>query len=673
MTKSIADEIAALRRELERHNRLYYVEAAPEISDREFDRLMQRLRELETQYPEYDSEDSPTRKVGGEPIAGFQTVKHRVPMLSIENIFEEQQIIDWDVGLQKVLNTDSPDYTLEYKIDGVAIGLIYENGQLVRGVTRGNGQTGDDITSNVRVIAGVPLRLDCDSPPARLEIRGEAMIHGEDFAAFQEAQIERGEEPLRNPRNAAAGALKLLDPKQARQRRLRFLTHGVGYTQGIQGETWLSLLHVIRRLGVPVTPHVTLARGIRQLLRGITEMIDGVPELPFEVDGIVIKLNALQEREALGATSKSPRWVRAYKWERYEAETTVRNIVVQVGKTGVLTPVAELEPVEIDGTIVSRASLHNRDELNRLEVRIGDSILVEKAGKIIPHVLRVNTAARTGREVSFAFPQSCPECGTETCQEEGSVYIRCPNPQCPAQLRETIVFFASRSAMDIDGLGEKLVEQLLSAGLIAGLPSLYRLDQHRDRLVNLERIGEKLADRLLAGIAASRNQPLWRLLTGMNIRHVGQNNAKVLEAAFGTMDAIAAQSVKQLATVDEVGPVIAESVHSFFASECGRRLVSEFHELKLNLGTPLTQPAEAAGGVFSGKTLVVTGALDGLSRDEARQLIREHGGRTAGSVSKNTDFVVAGAKTGSKLTKAQELGIQVLTEGEFMALLQDHS
>lgn len=667
MTPSVKQEIDRLRRDLERHNRLYYVEAAPEITDREFDQLMSRLQELEEQYPQYDSAESPSHKVGGMPIDGFPSVDHRVPMLSIENLFEEDELTAWDRSLREALEDDAPDYSVEYKIDGVAMGLVYEHGRLVRGVTRGNGMTGDDVTSNARIIAGVPLRLDVDKPPAVLEVRGEVVIHEEDFSALQAAQVTAGEEPFRNPRNTAAGALKLLDPRSARRRGLRFVAHGVGYCEGIQWNSYLEFLQSIRQMGVPVTPKVTQATGLQQMLSAIAELKDGVPELPFEVDGIVIKLNQFPLREQLGATSKSPRWARAYKWVRYEAETTVQQISVQVGKTGTLTPVAELEPVEIDGTTVSRASLHNRDQLDRLGVMIGDRVLVEKAGKIIPHVLRVNAAVRSGQERPFVFPDRCPECGTETVQEEAGVYIRCPNPQCPAQLRETLIFFASRAAMDIDGLGEKLIGQLLDAGLIDGIPSLYRLSSKRDELLSIERMGEKSADRLLQGIEASKSQPLWRLLTGLNIRHVGQRNAQVLESAFGTVSAITAQHVETLAEVDEIGPVIAESVHAFFSSDYGRQLITELVALGLNPGTPVApRPAAESSQLLSGRTVVITGTLSKMSREEAKQLVRDHGGRASGSVSKKTDFVVAGEKAGSKLAKAEELGIEVLTEQEFL-------
>ncbi len=670
MTASVKAEIETLRRELERHNRLYYVEAAPEIPDGEFDLLLRRLRKLEAEYPQCDSDDSPSRKVGGAAIEGFESVDHRVPMLSIENLFDEQDVINWDRNLRDLLEEESPDYSVEYKIDGVALGLIYEHGRLVRGVTRGNGMTGDDITSNARIVEGVPLRLNIKDPPPVLEVRGEVMIHGNVFAAFQAGQIERGEEPLRNPRNAAAGALKLLDPAVARQRRLQFVAHGVGYCEGIHWASYLEFLQSVRQMGLPVTPGVIQANGCEQLLHAVARLIEGVPELPFEVDGIVIKLNRLSQRDELGATSKFPRWVKAYKWERYEAETSVTNILIQVGRTGTLTPVADLEPVEIDGTIVSRACLHNRDELDRLGVMIGDRVLVEKAGRIIPHVLRINAAVRSGNERPFAFPDRCPECSTAVQQEKGGVYIRCPNPQCPAQLRETLVFFASRSAMDVDGLGEKLVEQLLGAKLIDGIPSLYRLDVRQEELLGLERMGQKSVDRLLMGLNGSRSRPLWRLLTGLNIRHVGQNNAQILESAFGTIDAITDQTADSLAAVDEIGPIIAESVHAFFASEYGRKLVAELRELGLNLGSaPSNSAADASKQLLGGKTVVITGTLSQMSRGEAKQLVQDHGGKASGSVSRKTDIVVAGEKAGSKLLKAQKLGIEVLTEQELLSRL----
>ena len=671
MTAAIKKKIDRLRSELERHNRLYYVDAAPEIPDRDYDRMMAELQDLETEHPEYDSPTSPSHKVGGEPIAGFEQFEHRVPMLSIDNAFEEQELVDWDAGLQNSFEREKLEYSVEYKIDGVAMALIYEHGELVRAVTRGNGAVGDDITSNARIVGGVPLKLDTPKPPAVLEVRGEVIILNETFSRFQAAQVAAGEEPFKNPRNAAAGALKLLDPREARKRSIRFLAHGVGHVEGIAWKTYLEFLDSIRKMGLPITPNVGKAFGYKQLMEVVSEMMEGVASLPFEVDGIVIKLNNINERDNLGTTSKSPRWVRAYKWERYEAETKVNNIAIQVGKTGTLTPVAELDPVEIDNTTVSRASLHNRNELERLGVMIGDTVLVEKAGKIIPHVLRVNEAVRDGSEKPFSFPKKCPECSTAVQQDEGGVYVRCPNPSCPAQLLQTLIFFASRPAMDIDGLGEKLVAQLLEAKLIDGIPSLYRLADRRKELDQLERLGDKSIDRLLAGIEATKKQPLWRLLTGMNIRHVGQNNGQVLERAFGTASEIAQQTAEALESVDEIGPTIALAVHQFFSSGTGKAMLSDLESVGLNLGKPIDRSAAPSPEdmKLNGKTVVVTGTLTQLSREDAKQLIRDHGGKASGSVSKKTDLLVAGEQAGSKLDKANELGVKVLTEAEFIAFL----
>lgn len=668
MTKQILKKIEGLRAELERHNRLYYVDALPEIPDRDYDRLMADLQQLEEANPEYDSPTSPTHKVGGAPIAGFDQVTHRVPMLSIENAFTEEEVKDWDASLCKSFDREQLVYSVEYKIDGVAMAIVYEDGKLVQATTRGNGAVGDDITSNARIVGGVPLRLEFKKPPKVIEVRGEVIIHNETFARYQAAQVAEGIEPYKNPRNAAAGALKLLNPREARKRGLRFVSHGVGYVDGIEWPDYMEFLTSIRTMGLPVTPGVSTATGFQQLMDVVNRMSENVGELPFEVDGIVVKLNSFADRSHLGSTSKSPRWVRAYKWERYEAETKVRSISIQVGKTGTLTPVAELEPVEIDNTTVSRASLHNKDELDRLQIMIGDSVMVEKAGKIIPHVLRVNIAARTGDEEPFPFPTECPECRSEVIQDDGGVYIRCPNPECPAQLRETLVFFASRPAMDIDGLGEKLVGQLLESQLIDGIPSLYRLHQRRDELEQLERLGQKSIDRLLNGIESSRQQPLWRLLTGLNIRHVGQSNAQVLESAFGTMEEIAAQTEEALAAIDDIGPVIAASVSQYFQSAYGQHTLQELKLFALNLGTPIDPSLQKSSDEqkLTGKAVVVTGTLSTLSREAAKQLIRDHGGKASSSISKKTDLLVAGEKAGSKLTKAEELGVKVMTEQEFL-------
>jgi len=672
MSDDVKQQIEKLRAELNRHNYLYYVEAHPEISDREFDRKLKELEALEQAHPEYDSPDSPSRKVGGEPIEGFVTVEHRQPMLSIDNVYEIGALNEFDARIKKLLDIDEEiAYVAEYKIDGVAISLTYENGLLVQGLTRGDGRQGDDITHNARVLRGVPLRLQGKNIPPVVEVRGEAYISNPDFAHMKAEQQQAGTQVFVNPRNTAAGALKLLDPKISAQRKLRFFAHGAGYAEGVDFPTQMEFLQAIRQWGIPTTPGVTLCRSIEAAIKQCDIFIENLHSLEFEVDGIVLKVNDRRLQEQMGRTSKSPRWILAYKWEKYEAVTRIEEIDIQVGKTGALTPVAHLKPVEIDYTTVSRASLHNRDELERLGVRIGDWVVVEKAGKIIPHVVRVEEDRRDGSEKVFHFPKKCPVCKTPAVQDEGGVYIRCPNPDCPAQLRETLRFFASRSAMDIEGLGIKLIEQLLAAGLLGSLADIYRLADKRDELLSLERMGKKSVDNLLAAIEGSKQQPLWRLLTGLNIRHVGSSNAQVLTRRFGTLDKIMEQSEEQLAEVDEIGQVIAASVHQFFHSHFGQGIVEELRGFGLNFGEPVKASAAGeADGKLAGKTIVVTGTLVNFSRDEIKELIRNHGGKASGSVSKKTDYVVAGEKAGSKLDKAEELGVPVLTEEEFREMLE---
>jgi DNA ligase (NAD+) len=672
MSRDVRDEIERLRAEVNRHNFLYYQQAAPEISDLEFDRLLKRLQELESQHPEYDSPDSPTHKVGGAPVTGFKTVVHRLPMLSIDNVYDAGELREFDARIRRLLPSGEPlEYAIEYKIDGVALALIYEHGRLVQGVTRGDGRQGDDITHNARTLRGVPLKLLTPKPPAYFEIRGEAYIGNADFAHIRAAQVAQGEQPFANPRNAAAGSLKLLDPKLCAARRLRFFAHSVGALEGIEFCTHLEFLQTVEKMGMPVTPRVGVVPTIDKALEYCDELMEGMHDLDFEVDGMVLKVNDCAQRERLGRTSKSPRWAIAYKLEKYEGVSRIEEIKVQVGKTGILTPVAHMLPVSIAGTTVSRASLHNRDELQRLGVRIGDWVVVEKAGKIIPHVVRVEEHRRDGTERPFHFPTHCPECHTAVVQDDGGVYLRCPNPHCPAQLRESVRYFASRAAMDIEGLGIKLIEQLIGAGLVRSFADIYRLPQRREDLLALDRMGEKSVDNLLEGIEQSKSRPLWRLLTGLNIRHVGTRVAQVLADQFGSLDEIARQTEEDLAEVNEIGPIIAHSVNSFFHSPFGRQIVEELRGQGLNFGTPVVKAEGGPGkqGVLAGQTIVVTGTLSRLTREEAQELIHAHGGKPAGSVSKNTDFVVAGERAGSKLEKARLLGVRVLTEDEFLELL----
>ncbi|HID23006.1 MAG TPA: NAD-dependent DNA ligase LigA [Planctomycetaceae bacterium] len=670
MTEAVRKEIERLRAEIERHNRLYYVEARPEISDLQYDRLVKRLAELERQYPQYDSPDSPTHKVGGEPIEGFESVRHRVPMLSIDNVYDEGALSEFDARVRKLLGGRTHvEYAIEYKVDGVALALWYEKGRLVRGVTRGDGRVGDDITHNARALRGVPLRLAGDAVPAVLEIRGEAYMANSDFARLKADQERNGEQPFANPRNATAGTLKLLDSRLCAARKLRFLGHSMGYSEGADYKTHMEYLEALRTMGVPTTPNVRLAESMAAAVQIAHEMMDSLHTLDFEVDGLVFKVNRLDLRERLGHTSKSPRWLIAYKWERYEAVTRVNDIVVQVGKSGTLTPVAVLEPVEIAGTTVSRATLHNRDEVRRLGIRIGDWVVVEKAGKIIPHIVRVEEHRRDGSERRFRFPRKCPECKTPVVQDEGGVYVRCPNPNCPAQFRETLRFFASRAAMDIEGLGIKVIEQLIDAGLLKELPDIYRLKEHREELIALERMGEKSVDNLLAAIEASKKRPLWRLLNGLSIRHVGARTAQILAERFGTMENLGRQSEQALADVEEIGPIIAHSIYSFLHSEYGRRIIAQLAKLGVNMGEAVAPEVPAGERKLEGKTVVVTGTLSRLTRDEVKELIHRHGGKPASSVSRKTDFVLVGEKPGSKLAKAQQLGVRVLSEDEFFELV----
>lgn len=667
---SIRKEIKELRTNIERHNRLYYIQAKPEISDRDFDQLMKRLEKLEVEHPEYDSPDSPTKKVGGAPIEGFQTIEHRLPMLSIDNIFEQEGLNDFETRICKLLDEEQIELTTEYKIDGVAVSLIYEQGQLTHGVTRGDGQQGDDITHNARTIGGVPLRLNTKHPPDLLEIRGEAFIPNSDFQVLNVEMQQQGKEPFANPRNTTAGGLKLLDPKLCAMRKIRFFAHGIGAVEGVDYQSHINYLAALQKMGVPVTPNVETFPNLESTLEHVQIMMDELHTLDFEVDGIVLKVNQFEQRELLGNTSKSPRWVVAYKWERYEAVTKVDSINFQVGKTGTVTPVANLEPVQIAGTTVSRASLHNRDEMERLEIQIGDWVVVEKAGKIIPHVVRVEEHLRDGTQQELEFPQHCPECKATLVKDEGGVYIRCPNPNCPASLRETLRYFASRQAMDIEGMGIKMVEQLLDQEIIKGLADVYRLRGHYDQLISLERQGEKSIENLLEGIERSKQQPVWRLLTGLNIRHVGTSNARILEKQFGTISEISKQNVEDLAAVDEIGPVIAESVYNFFHSEFGVELIQELQILGLNMGSPV-EKTSTAEGLLDGKTVVVTGSLSQFTRDEAKELIQKHGGKASGSVSSKTSYLLAGEKAGSKLNKAQELNVPVLSETEFLEMLNE--
>ncbi len=666
MSTDAKAEIARLREQIRHHDYKYYVEAAPEISDREYDRLMDRLKQLEAKHPELVSPDSPTQRIGDQPVSELPQVAHRVPMLSIDNTYSISELREFGARVAKRMPGEEIEWVVELKVDGIAVSVIYENGLLVRGLTRGNGRIGDDITHNLRTIGDVPLKLLDDDIPPLVEARGEVYMTNSDLVKLNQEQAARGEPPFANTRNVTAGSIRLLDPRICARRHLRFFCHSAGASEGLKANNHMDFLAELRGYGLPSTPMVESFPSFNTAVEHCESLVERLHELDFEIDGLVLKVNSFEQRERLGSTSKSPRWVIAYKFEKYEAATRLNDIRVQIGKTGAITPVADLEPVELAGTTVSRASLHNADEIERKDVRVGDMVIVEKAGKIIPHIVRVEKHLRKEELKQFHFPKKCPECHSELIKDEGGVYIRCPNPKCPAQVKERLRYYAGRNAMDIEGLGDKLVDQLVNDGLVQGFADLYELTV--EQLTGLERMGRKSSENLVAGIAASKDRGLARLLNALAIRHVGARLSSVLAEHFGSMDKLAEASEEELSEINEVGPVIAKSVYQYLHDAHGRSTIAELKRVGVNMEAPVSAK-QAAHGPLAGKTLVVTGTLATYGRDEIEELITQLGGRAASSVSKNTDYVVAGAKAGSKLDKAQALGVQVLSEAEFDKLI----
>lgn len=655
------EQILALREQLRYHDQKYYVEAAPEISDVEYDKLLDRLKEFESKHPHLITPDSPTQRVGDQPVEHLVQVAHTVPMLSIDNTYNVDELRAFLQRAQKNLGIEPVEWVMELKIDGVAAAVVYERGLLVRGVTRGNGEIGDDITHNIRTIHDIPLKLLGDPPPI-LEVRGEVYMTNSDLVRINLQRAEEGLPAFANTRNVTAGTVRLQDPKLCKQRKPRFFCHGVGYCEGMRSQTHIDFLAELKSYGLPPTPNVRLFRSADEVVAAIEELESALHELDFEVDGLVFKLNRFDLRDELGRTSKSPRWVVAYKFEKYEAITRLNEIRVQVGKTGAATPVAELEPVQLAGTTVSRASLHNADEIQRKDIRVGDWVIVEKAGKIIPHVVRVEKHRREGDLPSFVFPLECPECGEKLIKDQNAVAIRCANRACPAQLRQKLRFYASRNAMDIEGLGEKIVDLLVDGGLVSSYDDLYRLT--KEQLLTLDKFGDRKAEKLLDGIAGSKERGLSRVLLGISIRHVGNRVSSILAKKYGTMEALRAATVEELATTADIGQVIAESVHDYLHGEYGEQVIAGLKSVGVKLSEEVTE-STAESRVFDGKTIVVTGSLARYKRDEIERLIVNFGGRAASSVSNSTDFVVAGEKAGSKLEKARELGIPVLSEDDF--------
>jgi DNA ligase (NAD+) len=661
-----AQRIAELREKIRHHDRLYYVESAPVISDLEYDKLYRELQELERDHPELITPDSPTQRVGDRPVEGLTQVPHRLPMLSIENSYDVEELRAFAQRTEKALDGQAVQWVVELKIDGVACSIIYENGLLVRAVTRGNGQVGDDITHNVRTIADVPLHLTGNHLPAVLEVRGEVYMTNSDLVKLNEQQEANGGQLYANTRNVAAGTVRLLDPRLCAQRRLRAFVHGIGYCEGLPATTHMEFLEQVASYGLPATPEVRCFSTIDEAIAYCEGWIARLHEIDFEVDGFVLKVNSFEQRQLLGIRSKSPRWVVAYKFEKFEAATKVNEIQVSVGKTGAVTPVALLEPVQLAGTVVSRASLHNAEEIERKDIRVGDWVIVEKAGKVIPHVVRVETAKRTAELPKFEYPTRCPECDSKLEKDAGGVYIRCLNPRCPAQVKERLRFFASRGAMDIEGLGDKLVDQLVNDGLVHTYGDLYRLTA--EQLMALERMGKKSAENLIKGVEASKTRGLARLLNALSIRHVGARVSMVLADHFGSMEALQQATLEQL-RIHEIGEIIAASVHQWLHSEAGEETIRDLASLGVVMTGDKKKSAAAVNGRLAGKAIVVTGTLQKYKRDEIQGLIVQHGGRAASSISKKTDYLIAGEEAGSKLDKAKQLGVKVISEAEFDELI----
>ena len=665
MKKDVKGRAEWLRREIRRHEHLYYVQTRPEISDFAFDTLMAELRAFEEAHPELATPDSPTQRVGGAPADELPQVHHATPMLSLDNSYNEGELEEWYSRATRGLGRKPDGLVAELKIDGVSLALTYERGVLARAVTRGNGEVGDEVTGNARTIRALPLALP--EKPALVEVRGEVYLPHEVFATLNRARREEGEEPFANPRNAAAGSIRLLDPRECARRRLAFYAYQMPRLVGAGIERHSEALERLAEWGFAVNPGWRRCAALEEVHAFIAEWGGKRARLGFDIDGAVVKVDSLEEQRLLGSTAKFPRWAVAYKYPPEGERTRVRGIVVQVGRTGALTPVAELEPVLLAGSTVSRATLHNADEVARLDVRVGDTVWVAKGGDVIPKVVAVDPAARPDRTKRFRMPDRCPECETPVVREPGEVAVRCPNRACPAVRRQRLFHFVSRSGMDIEGLGRRLIEQLLGAGLISDAASLWNLDPAR--LSELPQWGEKSASNLIAKLEAARERPLWRLLVALGIRHVGERAAKVLAARFGSLEVLARAGEEALEQVEGIGPTIAASVVVFFADADNAGLVRRLRQRRVDPREKVA--AETPGAdALAGQTFVLTGTLS-RPREEVAALLEGAGAKVTDSVSRKTSFVVAGAEPGSKLGKARELGVKVLDEAGLKRLLKE--
>ena len=669
------DRIAQLVEQLNEHNYRYAVLNAPAISDREYDTLMRELSDLEARHPDLIQPDSPTQRVTSDLTREFPTVQHDIPMLSLDNTYSEDELRDFEDRIRRELPDEELQYVAELKIDGVALSLIYENGLLTRGVTRGNGTQGEDITPNVKTIKSIPIRLKACAEIGLFsnlvpycEIRGEVYLDHNTFDAINVQREKNEENPFANPRNATSGSLKLQDAQQVAERRLSFFAYSFR-SPAIQLPTHGENLSYLERLGLPVNANRTLCDNIDDIIAQAREWQEKRPDLPYDIDGIVIKVNSLAQQNKLGATSKSPRWAISYKYSAEQAETVLKEITLQVGRTGVITPVANLEPVQLAGTTVSRATLHNAEELERKDIREGDTVILEKGGDVIPKVVRVVTAKRTKDAIAFKFPQNCPVCNDLLIKDESEVAIRCDNSQCPAQLKGNIRHFASRTAMDIEGLGTALVDQLVDNKLVRDVGDLYNLKL--EQLASLERMAEKSAQNVLDALKASKQQPFHRVLFALGIRHIGATVARTLSDNFHNIDRLRDTPSEEIEAVHEIGAAIAESIHAYLKDEDNWAIVEKLRAAGINLKSEA--PADTGPKPLDGKTVVVTGTFSRWGRQQAQDLIRTLGGKPTSSVTGKTDLVIAGEKAGSKRTKAEQLGIDILDEEAFVKLIGEEN
>lgn len=666
MTKKVSKRIDQFREEIRGHDYRYYVLNDPKISDRQYDELFAELKALEQANPQLITPDSPTQRVSEQPLEGFATVRHAVPMLSMDNTYNADELRAFDERVAKQLEGREYDYVVEPKIDGLAISLRYEEGILVTAATRGNGRVGDNVTANVRTIKTVPLALLGGAKvPAVFEVRGEVYMPTSSFAELNRLRAEAGEPAFANPRNAAAGSLKLLDARITAARNLSFFAYALGEAPRSFAKNHRESLQKFKQLGLPVNPNITRhAHDIAEVISICWSWSKERHNLKFQMDGLVIKVNRFDQRDILGATGRAPRWCISYKFAAEQAETVVESIDVQVGKSGILTPVANLTPVQLAGTTVKRASLHNFDELNRLNVGVGDAVLIEKAGEIIPKVIEVKTKAATDA-APFEAPTTCPICESAVAKDEDGVYIRCLNPDCRGQLEERLKYFAGRGQMDIENLGAALIEQLVEVGLVENFADLYKLQE--PDLIALERMAQKSAGNVIEAIEKSKTQPLWRFVAALGIRHIGGQSAQILAEHFGSLEALRLSERQELADIDQIGPVMAESICEYFKNDKHAEVIRRM----LAAGVNPEQPKARRSDKLAGKTIVVTGTLENFSRRQAQQAIRQAGAKSSGSVSKKTDFVLAGKNAGSKLDKATKLGVEVITEEQFTEMIKD--